>query len=127
MKILSEIKCFVGKSKSSERFIYYIVDLYKEFQLKTWIESKEEKVIFSIFLKAFEITFSIFKFHRVQIVSKIIKFWPTYHKYQFPVIKVFMQFCKELDTEEQKILEKILVHKFDELFLYSQSQVFDTC
>ena len=29
-------------------------------------------------------------------------------------------------SEEQKSLEKLLVQKFDELFLYSQSQVFDT-
>ena len=35
-----------------------------------------------------------------------------------------MKFCKQLTTDEQKSIEKILVKKIDQLFLYSQSKEF---
>ena len=125
LKILSKRKCFVEKSKLSERFIYYTVDMYKEFQVKTWIEIKEEHSAFTTILEVLESVFLVFKYQRVEIVSNLVKYWPTCYKYQCPVVKIFMQFCKELNTDEQKTLEKLLVQKFDELFLYSQSEVFD--
>ena len=124
LKILSENKCFVGKSKCFERFIYYIVDLYREFQVKTLVEIKEDYLAFTLFLEVLEHTFLVFKYQRVEIVSKLIKYWPTCYKYQCPVIKVFMKFCKELNTDEQKAVEKLVVKKFDDLFLNSQCELF---
>ena len=125
LKLLSKGKCSVGKSKSTQKLIYYTFDLFREFQLKTWIEHKSERGVFSLLIEVLESLFNLLKFHRSEIVSKLIKYWPTCFQYQSPVITVFMKFCKQLTTDEQKSIEKILVQKFDELLIYSQSKVFE--
>ena len=89
--------------------IYYIFDLYREFQLKTWIEHNYEREVFSLLLEVLESLFTLLKFQRSEIVSKLIKYWPTCFQYQSPVITLFMKFCKQLTTDEQKSIEKILV------------------
>ena len=127
MKVLASLKkkFFVEKSKSAERFVYYLFDLYREFQLKTWIEYEDEEDVFALLLKALQSTCFLLKFNRAEIVSKLIKYWPKSYAYQIKVIPVFMKLCKDLSSDEQKSLKNQLIKKFDELLLYSQSIVFE--
>ena len=127
MKVLASLKkkFFVEKSKSAERFVFYLTDLYREFQLKTWIEYEDEEDVFALLLKVLQSTSFLLKLNRTEIVSKMIKYWPKSYVYQSRVIPVFMRICNDLSIDEQNSLKNQLIRKFDELLLYSQPFVFD--
>ena len=120
-----------SESKFTQSFVSFLLNMYRKFQCRTYIEwddkensiSDERKL--KVLLKTIENLVHVFPSCKDFIIGKLVKHWPNCFFHQKLVIRYFYNICEKLDDEKiSSELENIIVKQFDKLFLYSETCIF---
>ena len=120
-----------SESKFTQSFVSFLLNIYRKFQCRTYVEWNDEDNSISderklkVLLKTIENLVHVFPSCKDLIIGKLVKHWPNCFFHQKLVIRYFYNICEKLDDEKiSSELENIIVKQFDKLFLYSQNHTF---